>query len=318
MTLVADLGEHRMQQLLATATGLPTLPGVAMQIITVINDMEAGVDELVRVLQRDPALAAKILRVANSPIYGSRRGVENLQQAVVMLGARAAHSLSLSFLLVSALKLQSTGALDYALYWRRSLLAASAAKQVAAFVSPRDKEAIFLAALMQDLGMLVLDRVMPDLYGSLPCDQRDHVGLEAHEIKCAGVSHAMVGGWMTREWGFSERMQNAVEFSHAPESLDGDADTARFARCVALGVEMADMMLPAKSDYDLSAVSVRAAEWLNIDGVSMGNIVQSLIQVIPAFERLFDTRLVDQDKLQMISDLAREKLAELRAAGSGE
>lgn len=310
--------QHRINQLLATATGLPTLPGVAMQVITSINDKHADTTSLIRILQRDPALAAKILRVANSPIYGSRRGVESLQQAVVMLGMRATHSLALSFSLVPALKLQSEGALDYALYWRRCLLSATAAKQIAACIIPADKEAAFLAALIQDLGMLVLDRVMPELYVGLPCSQVDHEGLQAHELSRFGLDHAHVGGWMASEWGFSERMQGAVAYSHHPEGMeDGDSDR-QFVCCVALGAELADMMLGADGGCELYRVAGKAEQWLAIDGVSTGGIVESVTRSIPAFERIFDTRLLDQDKLQMISDLAREKLAELRAVASGE
>lgn len=310
--------EHRINQLLATATGLPTLPGVAMQIITAVNDESTDTPALVQVLQRDPALTAKILRVANSPIYGSRRGVESLQQAVVMLGLRATHSLALSFSLVSALKLQSKGALDYSLYWRRCLLAASAAKQVADRIMPADKETAFLAALMQDLGMLVLDRVVPDLYSALPCQQSDHSGLEAHELAKFGLSHVQAGEWMAREWGFSARMQSAVAYSHQPEGLGEASSDYQFVCCVALGAELADMMLCADGSSDLSAVAAIAEQWLAIDTLALGDIVHSLTRTIPAFERVFDTHLLDQGKLQMISDLAREKLAELRAIASGE
>ena len=310
--------EQRIHQLLATATGLPTLPGVAMQVITSVNDKHADAAALIRILQRDPALAAKILRVANSPIYGSRRGVESLQQAVVMLGMRATHSLALSFSLVPALKLQSGGALDYTLYWRRCLLSATAAKQIATCILPADKETAFLAALMQDLGMLVLDRVMPDLYAGMPCSQADHSNLQVHERNRFGLDHAYVGSWMAREWGFSERMQNSVAYSHQPDEVGGSDSDRQFACCVALGAELADMMLGAEGDCDLSRIAGKAEQWLAIDGGSMGEIVESLTRSIPAFERIFDTRLIDQEKLQMISDLAREKLAELRELASEE
>jgi HD-like signal output (HDOD) protein len=308
--------EQRINQLVATATGLPTLPGVAVQIITAVNDEDADVESLVRILQCDPALTAKILRVANSPIFGSRRGVESLQQAIVMLGMKAAHSLALSFSLISALKLQSTGALDYELYWRRCLLTANAAKQVAARIMPIDKEAVFLAALMQNLGMMVLDRVMPELYKILPCPQADDQALEAYELETCGVSHAIIGEWMAKEWGFSERMQSAAGYSHKLESLESAGSDRKFVCCVALGVKVADMMMSPPAECDLSAVCEYAAKWLDISDADVGVIVQALTQSIPAFERVFDTRLLDQEKLQIISDLAREKHAELRAAAN--
>lgn len=309
--------ERRINQLLATATGLPTLPGVAMQVITTLNDARSEVDDIVAVIQRDPALVAKLLRVVNSPVYGSRRGVESLQQAVVMLGMKATQSLALSFSLVSALRLQAVGALDYSLYWRRCLLAATAAKQVSARVAPADTEAAFLAALTQDLGMLVLDRVDPALYRKMSCSQRDHSAVEAHEFRRFGRGHALIGEWMACEWGFSSRMQKAIAFSHSPASFTGSEADSRFVCVVALSASIADMMLADDAGNGLPVVTSQAQAWLSLSEEDVGDIMQSMTRVVPVFERVFDTSLLDEEKLQMIASLAREKLAELRAHNAG-
>ena len=148
---------------------------------------------------------------------------------------------------------------------------------------------------------------------------RHHSLLEAHEINRFGLGHTQVGQWMAREWGFSERMQLAVACSHQPLAAEVSAGDRQFVGCVALGAELADLLLQADREHcDLSAVAAMAEQWLAIDGMSLGNIVDSLALSIPAFERIFDARLIDQEKLQMISALAREKLAELRAMASGE
>ena len=304
--------ERRIDQVIATATGLPTLPSVAAQIIAVVNDENATTEAYVNALQRDPALVAKILRVANSPIYGSRRGVESLKQAVVRLGLRSTQSLALSFSLISALKHQSAGALDYTGYWRRCLLSASAGRYLAKRIMPGHEEAVFLASLMQDLGMLVLDKAVPELYSSLGERQSDHARVEAYELTQIEVGHTQVGGWMLQEWGFSERMRQAVVYSHIPLALPEGDHT--FVRCVALSALMADVM--EHPDAGFNELTATAGQWLQMTAQHVAEIMEELGQSIPALERIFDTRLLDQDKLAMISELALERLAVIRHKSS--
>nr|ADI18756.1 predicted signal transduction protein [uncultured gamma proteobacterium HF4000_36I10] len=300
--------QERIEAVLATSTGLPTMPGVAIKIIDLLNEDEVDVDALSRTIQRDPALAAKMLRVANSPIYGSSRGVESLKQAVIRLGLRSTQSLALSFSLISSLKQQSSGALDYTTYWRRCLLSASAGRSLAKRVMPGHEEAVFLASLMQDLGMLVLDKAVPELYSSLGERQYGHARIEAYELTQIETSHTQVGGWMLQEWGFSERMQQAVSYSHIPLALPEGDHT--FVRCVALSALTADVLERPQDGFgELTKV---AGQWLNMTGQHMAEIMDELGQSIPALERIFDTRLLDPDKLAMISELALERLAVIR------
>lgn len=304
--------QEQLEKVLATSTGLPTLPGVAMKIIGLLNDDDVDVDALTNAIQRDPALAAKLLRVANSPIYGSSRGVESLKQAVVRLGLRSTQSLALSFSLISALKHQSGGALDYNAYWRRCLLSASAGRCLAKRIMPGHEEAVFLASLMQDLGMLVLDKAVPELYSSLGERQSDHARVEAYELTQIETSHTQVGGWMLQEWGFSERMRQAVAYSHIPLALPEGDHT--FVRCVALSALMADLMeCPEAGFGELTTI---AGQWLQMTAQHLAEIMDELGQSIPALERIFDTRLLDQDKLAMISELALERLAVIRQQSS--
>lgn len=308
--------EHRaLVQLKTTATGLPTLPGVAMRIVQVLNDDEASVSDVVNAIQRDPALAAKILRVANSPLYGSRRTVESLPQAVVRLGQRATESLALSFSLVSALRLQQGSGLDYDGYWRRCLVSASAAKHIAARTRPADCEVGFLASLMQDLGMMIFDKIAPATYADLSL--QDHSHLTVHENKLHRLGHPRLGAWLMGEWGFSKRIQEAVAYSHSPLDLPGgDAD---LVRCVALSAKVADALLqtgPMQHEGSAAASELFecADEWLSLTREDVAVILESMAVAIPSFERLFDTSLIDEDKLELLTLMAREKLTELRTA----
>ncbi len=82
--------EKELASKLARCKNLPSPPGVATRIIELANDPEANIDQIAAVLQIDPATTTKILRIANSPMYGFRRKSENLRQALLVLAAEIA------------------------------------------------------------------------------------------------------------------------------------------------------------------------------------------------------------------------------------
>jgi HD-like signal output (HDOD) protein len=150
-------------------TDLPEpAPRVATEILELANDPELSLVQVAGVLSKDPALAAKILRIANSPIYARRRKSDSLRQALLVLGLNATLTLALGFSLVMSLRRDRPHALDYKGFWRRALLAATASSALAEVLGRRDGEELSLASLLQDIGMLALDKIEPELYRFAP------------------------------------------------------------------------------------------------------------------------------------------------------
>ncbi|MEE9233676.1 MAG: HDOD domain-containing protein, partial [Nitrospirales bacterium] len=102
---------------------LPSPPTVAIQIIQLAREAEIDLKKFTDVLNCDPALASKILRTANSPLYPYPKKIENLHQAAMILGLNASISLALSFSLMKSLQATKGTGLDYVLYWKRAVLA---------------------------------------------------------------------------------------------------------------------------------------------------------------------------------------------------
>lgn len=78
--------DDRLLKELAACGELPSLPAAATRIVALAQDATAGMEDVADAVMMDPALAAKVLRIANSPLYGQRRQSDNLQQAVMLLG----------------------------------------------------------------------------------------------------------------------------------------------------------------------------------------------------------------------------------------
>src|SRR5512138_1104234 len=204
---------------------------------------------IAEVLALDPAITAKILRIANSPMYARQRKTENLRQALMVVRLNATISLALSFSLLKSWQKHSVaGGLDYPLYWRRALLSATASHVLARAIGVKDAEELFLACLIQDIGMMALDRAVPDLYSGLgPSQVRQAVAIK-REQEQLGVDHAAVSGWLLDRWQFPERTQQVVAASHEPEKVPKQSPNGVFARCVALASSIAEVFLDTSGD----------------------------------------------------------------------
>ncbi len=297
----------QLQEKLKTAVNFPSPPAVAQQIIALAGDPDVDIVKLTATISKDPGLSAKILRVANSPIYSKRRKSDNLRQALVVLGLNAATTLALSFSLVGTYKKIKSVGIDYTSFWRRAILGASAARAFATAQRVNNLEDIFLAALLQDIAVLAIDRVQSDFYSSLP-ESASHADLSAYESAKLGVDHAELGKWLLDHWKLPEFLCLAVENSHAPTRALREAPAGIAARCIALGGECVDILTLGQKLTDLNSLKDHAQEWLGIEPEALADIMSNIVAEIPEIARLFDTTLLDPEAANSILEQARELL----------
>jgi diguanylate cyclase (GGDEF)-like protein len=298
-----------LRQQLESCKNLPSPPGVATKIIKLANDPEADITRIAEVLALDPAITTKILRIANSPMYARQRKTENLRQALMVVGLNATISLALSFSLLKSWQKESeAGGLDYPLYWRRALLSATASHVLARTIGVKDAEELFLACLIQDIGMMALDRTLPDLYGSLGHEQVRQAALIARETERLGVDHAAVSGFLLEKWQFPERTQLVVTASHNPEGLPKQNAHGVFARCVSLASLIAEVFLDTGKERSFVELAERANSYFAIDKEVLGELLAEISKMIPDAESIFDTQILSAQAADRILEEAREAL----------
>jgi diguanylate cyclase (GGDEF)-like protein len=288
---------------------LPSPPGVATKIIRLANDPDADMARIAEVLALDPAITAKILRIANSPMYARQRKTENLRQALMVIGLNATISLALSFSLLKSWGSENGGGgLDYPLYWRRALLAATASHVLANVIGVKDSEELFLACLIQDIGMMALDRAIPDVYAGLGSSQVRHSALIERERAQLGIDHAVVSGWLLDKWQFPDRTQQVVAASHEPEKVPKQGPHGMFVRCVALASAIAELFLDARGDRSFAALVERAERYFDIDKEGVGELLAEVRKIIPDAESIFETEILSMARSDEILEEARDAL----------
>jgi diguanylate cyclase (GGDEF)-like protein len=287
---------------------LPSPAGVGARIIELAQDPDVDMGEVARAVGMDPALASKILRIANSAIYAQRRRSDNLRQALVVLGLNATLTLALSFSLVKALQGGTANGLDYPRYWRRALLGATAARTLGEAAGHSLGEELFLAGLLQDVGMIALDRAMPALYRIEGLRQERHGDVCALERRQLGLDHGQIGAWLMRQWNLSDRLCRAVEASHRVEPRYAATPDEVFQRAVAMSGPLADLFLEsgAQADAATNELAQQSSRVFRMDARQFGDVMTRVSSLIPEIEAIFETDIVAEP--DAIVDQAREIL----------
>ncbi len=279
----------------------PSPPGVASEILRLAGQPQTDMDCVATAISRDPALSAKVLRIANSPLYAQLRRSSSLRQALVVLGLNATLTLALGFSLVKSLRGEKPQAVNHPHYWRRTLLAATAARALGEATGQTALEELFLCGLLQDLGMLALDRAVPELYVDTTELQRTHRELAAHEQGRLGMDHAEVGGWLLEQWHLPKRLSEAVAASHRHDHRRALNARDTFNRCVALSGAVADLFL-AHPDQRLYREAAQQAERVfGLDAEQFAGVMERVGTMVPEAEALFETDLLT-DAEQVVSE----------------
>jgi diguanylate cyclase (GGDEF)-like protein len=275
---------------------LPSPPVVAARLIELGEDPNVSVDRLVDVLRPDPALTARLLRLANSPLYARRRRADNLHQAVVLLGLDAVFTAALSLTLVSDRRALGSSQLSFRDRWSRSVHAAVSAQMLArrcGGVIPGDA---FLAGLMQDIGILVAARLEPDTYAPLTADS-GHADFVAREIEVLGVDHAAIGAVLLEAWHLPPQIVSAVAKSHTGGDRAGD----RLANIVTVGALVADW-IAGEPEQLLAAVGI-AERMLGLDRVELSGVLDEIADALPDLAVLLDAQAPPPEQLaEMAAD----------------
>jgi len=306
---MAEIPEQ-FERRLKNCTNFPSPPAVAMRVIELARDPDIDLTSVADAVSADPAIAAKVMRIANSALYARRRQSENLRQALIVLGLNATLTLALSFTLVETLsgEGEDDDGFDVNAYWRRALLAATWGKLLANEFGRRDAEEVFLAALLQDIGMLAINKVAPEVYDGISPFKLDHNSLVQHEKSFLGTDHRAIGAWLLKDWNMPEYLCRAVQHSHDLSAAGIDPEHREFVRAVAMSGELSDIWLTQQDEIGIRRAGMDAHRHLGILPNRLAELFTTVQEQIPVAENIFSMDLFDEAQVRGITETAREIL----------
>jgi putative nucleotidyltransferase with HDIG domain len=227
------------EQMVRTAPELEALPVVAQRVLALVNEDRTTIDQLARLLGTDQALAAAVLRHANSASAMPNRRIGNLREAVARIGQRAITSVLMH---ACAGAMLDRGLPPYALprrmAWRHSATVSVAAKGLARMKHAPLAEEASVAGLLHDVGKVVLTSVVPEAAAeAVSLARRQRIPVWQAEVQVLGFEHGAVGAALLRSWGLPENVVDAVAHHHRPaESSNALVTVVMFADAAASAV----------------------------------------------------------------------------------
>jgi HD-like signal output (HDOD) protein len=276
----------RESDVLAALDRVAPLPTVAQKILALVDSQTASTADLEQLVRLDPVIAAKLLKLVNSPFYGLPNHVSSVAQAVTMIGFAGVKSLVVAASLSDVLAQDCSGyGFSVRGMWKSAISGAAIARTIAqqAGVANDECEEYFLAALMRDIGILALGPFLAKRGQRLVRDREPDV--QARERAALGFDHCWVGERLGERWRLPPRLRLALARHHrlTPDLIEEDA------RLVA-GVHLADSLASASRiglladhpfDVRVDPPLIQAA---GLDGASFQALIQRLPSVILAAE----------------------------------
>ncbi len=199
---------------------LVSLPSVGVRVNEMVNNPSSSATDIGKVISQDPALTARLLRIANSPTYGLSTQVDTVSRAVAVIGIKRIRDLVLATSTITAFDKIPNELVTMENFWRHSLYCGLAAHLLAEQRRSKNAETLFIAGLLHDIGQLVIFRKLPQEAKQallLSIEGPDELALHKSERQIMGFDHAQVGAELLRHWHFPELLIECVEFHHAPE-----------------------------------------------------------------------------------------------------
>jgi diguanylate cyclase (GGDEF)-like protein len=208
---------NRAAGILRNDIKLPSPPAVAIRILEAFKNENVSVEEISRIVSSDPALAVKVLKLANSPVYTRSGKIETIRKAVAVLGMRTLKNIALSFVIVDGIRSRCSVSFDLELFWRKSITSAVATSLISGLLNKKDDD-LFITALLQDIGVLILHLHDAETYNAL-MSENDPGSLIKRERAAFGLDHQETGAWFLKKWGLPGNICELVRCHHTAESV---------------------------------------------------------------------------------------------------
>jgi HD-like signal output (HDOD) protein len=249
-----------LEELLKKAEGLISFPEVCIRINTMVDDPRVSAADIGKVIQQDPALTARLLKIANSPLYGFASEIDTVSRAVTVLGSKEIRDLAFATSAIKAFDVKP-GLEAIEELWSHNIYCAIACRQLAESSPGGRTESIFIAGLLHDIGRLLFISLLPEDISTkiqhLSATGHGESNLYLAEREVIGFDHAEAGGELIRQWNLPDSLFECVRYHHEPSKADQhplEVAIVHLADCVAHAVQ-------DETEIDQQLAAVDPSSW---------------------------------------------------------
>lgn len=248
---------------------LPTIPSVLRKLLAVVENPRISLNEIGSFISNDPVLTSRVLKVVNSPVYGFPGRISSVSQALILLGLNVVKGMLLGVSVFEAMQKTMVG------LWEHSLGCAVTARIIANKKELKEPEEVSVAALLHDIGKVVLGLKFPDEYKKIMSDaETKDIFIFDAEKNYFGINHADAGAWIAQKWNFPRSLVEVIEYHHKPHL------SKNVAMHTAI-VHISDILIRAKGfgfagDNFVPAINNAAWQMLNLSEADVKDILAEM------------------------------------------
>lgn len=284
-------GSHEL--VLKRIRDIPSLPEVVSRILAVLGEPNTPASQIARLISYDPGLTTKILRMVNSAAYGFQRQISSIQHGIMILGFNTVRGLVLSASIFKMFEGQTASqGLNHQQFWEHSLGTAVAARLMAKSLRLPEADDVFSAAMLHDIGKVVLDVHFREEYlkvlmmarkDGIPCHGKAFYELEQ---RLMGTNHCSIGSFLAVKWKLPIAITEVIQFHHQPEKAENCRDLVHL---VALASELAVVQYEKGGIYNPAHFTPALVEYFDLTDDDLQDFLSLLKEDMTSAEELLNS-----------------------------
>lgn len=206
-----------VSEVVAKLSGMVTLPEVFHRVRELLDDPQHDTESVARIVERDTNIAARVLAVANSSLYGRSGRIDRIRLAIQVIGANALNDLILATTVARSFARISAKHIDVSSFWHHSIHCGLVARNLSERCALLHGERMLLAGMLHDIGQLVLFQVAPqEAAQALATASATDDGMRQAELAVFGFAHTDVGAELAKQWRLPASLQEIIRWHHTP------------------------------------------------------------------------------------------------------
>lgn len=207
-----------LAEILTVTAEICSPPMIYQRLTEAIQHPRTSIKDIARIIAEDPGLTARLLKLANSPLYGNLH-VTSIDRAATLIGTREIRDLVLATSITRNLPGVPEEFFNLDDFWRHSLASGVYARNIAIYLREPGVERFFVAGILHDVGQLILCAVLPKQFrGIIAASSDSPTGLPQQEDQTLGFNHARLAGELLRSWKIPDNIAELVSFHHLPSA----------------------------------------------------------------------------------------------------
>lgn len=210
------------RKLFKDISDLPTIPAVVSRVVSMLDNQDADPDQVVDLILSDQVLAARVIRVVNSPLYRTSNPIVSVKRALLFLGFRSVREMILTSYFVEGFK-NKEQPFDMKMFWIHSFSVGAMSRRIARMTDYPDIEKAYLVGILHDIGKVFMGHYCKDDYGQMLNDIRNtSITTYEAEYEFFSTTHCEVGLCLAQRWNFPADYCDVISHHHSSEMSSED------------------------------------------------------------------------------------------------